>query len=235
PDGRYDSLHLRNYAVIHIKDVLTRLEGMGDVRILGSGDYAMRIWLDPGKIASRNLTVGEVLAAVREQNIQVAAGQVGGQPALPGTDFEYVVNAQGRLDSEQAFEDIVIKNGAAGEVVYLRDVARVELGQETYAVRSVLDGKPGVGIPVYQLPGANALDLSKRVRAAMTQLAKDFPEGMTYSIDYDPTVFVRSSIEAVVHTLIEAVILVVLVIIVFLQSWRASVIPLVVVPVSIVG
>ena len=235
PDGRYDSLHLRNYAVIHIKDVLARLEGMGDVRVLGSGDYAMRLWLDPGKIASRNLTVGEVLAAVREQNVQVAAGQVGGQPALPGTDFEYVVNTQGRLDTEQAFQDIVIKNGAAGETVYLRDVARVELGQETYAVRSVLDGKPGVAIPVYQLPGANALDLSARVRAAMAMVAKDFPEGMTYSIDYDPTVFVRSSIDAVVHTLIEAVVLVVLVILVFLQSWRASVIPLVVVPVSIVG
>ena len=235
PDGRYGSLYLRNYALIQIRDVLARLEGMGDVRIFGSGDYAMRLWLDPGKIASRNLTVTDVLAAVREQNVQVAAGQVGGQPALPGTQFEYVVNAQGRLETEQEFADIVIKNGAAGEVVHLRDVARIELGPETYALRSVLDGKPGVAIPVFQLPGANSLDLAQRVRATMKQLAQSFPDGITYSIDYDPTVFVRSSIEAVIHTLFEAVILVVLVVLVFLQTWRASVIPLVAVPVAIIG
>jgi multidrug efflux pump len=235
PDGRYGSLYLRNYAVIQIRDVLARLEGMGDVRVFGSGDYAMRLWLDPGKIASRNLTVGEVLTAVREQNVQVAAGQVGGQPSLPGTEFEYVVNAQGRLQTEQQFADIVIKSSAAGEVVYLRDVARVELGPETYALRSVLDGKPGVAIPVFQLPGANSLDLAERVRTAMKALAQSFPDGITYSIDYDPTVFVRSSIEAVIHTLFEAVLLVVLVVLVFLQTWRASLIPLVAVPVSIIG
>jgi hydrophobe/amphiphile efflux-1 (HAE1) family protein len=234
-DRRYDSLYLRNYAVIQIRDVLARLQGAGDVEVFGSGDYAMRLWLDPGKIASRNMDVDEVLAAVREQNVQVAAGQIGGQPALPGTQFQYIVNAQGRLQTEQEFENIVVKNGANGETTYLRDVARLELGPDTYALRSMLDGGPAVAIPVFQLPGANALELSTAVRASMKELAKNFPEGVSYEIDYDPTVFVRSSIEAVVHTLFEAVLLVVLVVVVFLQTWRASVIPLVAVPVAIVG
>jgi hydrophobe/amphiphile efflux-1 (HAE1) family protein len=234
-DGRYDSLYLRNYALIQIRDVLARLPGMGDVRVFGSGDYAMRLWLDPGKIAARNMDVDEVLTAVREQNVQVAAGQIGGQPSLPGIEFQYIVNAQGRLQTEQEFENIVIKNGANGEVTYLRDVARLELGPDNYALRSMLDGGPAVAIPVFQLPGANALELSDHVRASMKELAKTFPEGVRYEIDYDPTVFVRSSIEAVVHTLFEAVLLVVLVVVVFLQTWRASVIPLVAVPVAIVG
>jgi hydrophobe/amphiphile efflux-1 (HAE1) family protein len=233
--GRYDSLYLRNYAVIQIRDVLARLQGAGDVEVFGSGDYAMRLWLDPGKLAARSIDVDEVLAAVREQNVQVAAGQIGGQPALPGTQFQYIVNAQGRLQTEQEFENIVIKNGANSETTYLRDIARLELGPETYALRSMLDGKPAVAIPVFQLPGANALDLSDAVRATMKDLAKSFPEGVTYEIDYDPTVFVRSSIHAVVHTLFEAVLLVVLVVVVFLQTWRASVIPLVAVPVAIIG
>jgi len=234
-DGRYDSLYLRNYAVIQIRDVLARLQGAGDVEVFGSGDYAMRLWLDPAKLAARSIDADEVLAAVREQNVQVAAGQIGGQPALPGTQFQYIVNAQGRLQTEQEFENIVIKNGANGETTYLRDVARLELGPETYALRSMLDGKPAVAIPVFQLPGANALDLSTAVRATMKDLAKNFPEGVSYEIDYDPTVFVRSSIHAVVHTLFEAVMLVVLVVVVFLQTWRASVIPLVAVPVAIIG
>jgi hydrophobe/amphiphile efflux-1 (HAE1) family protein len=234
-DGRYDSLYLRNYAVIQIRDVLARLQGAGDVEVFGSGDYAMRLWLDPAKLAARSIDADEVLAAVREQNVQVAAGQIGGQPALPGTQFQYIVNAQGRLQTEQEFGNIVIKNGANGETTYLRDVARLELGPETYALRSMLDGKPAVAIPVFQLPGANALDLSTAVRATMKELAKNFPEGVSYEIDYDPTVFVRSSIHAVVHTLFEAVLLVVLVVVVFLQTWRASVIPLVAVPVAIIG
>src|SRR5271156_132019 len=233
--GRYDSLYLRNYAVIQIRDVLARLQGAGDVEVFGSGDYAMRLWLDPGKVAARSHDVGEGRAAVREQNVQVAAGQIGGQPALPGTQFQYIVNAQGRLQTEQEFENIIIKNGANGETTYLRDIARLELGPETYALRSMLDGKPAVAIPVFQLPGANALDLSTAVRATMKDLAKNFPEGVSYEIDYDPTVFVRSSIHAVVHTLFEAVLLVVLVVVVFLQTWRASVIPLVAVPVAIIG
>jgi hydrophobe/amphiphile efflux-1 (HAE1) family protein len=234
-DGRYDSLYLRNYAVIQIKDVLARLPGMGDVEVFGSGDYSMRLWLDPAKIAARNMDVDEVLAAVREQNVQVAAGQVGGQPALPGTQFQYIVNAQGRLQTEQEFENIVVKSGANGETTYLRDVARLELGPDNYALRSMLDGGPAVAIPAFQLPGANALQLSDAVRTTMKELAKSFPEGVSYEIDYDPTIFVRRSIESVVHTLFEAVLLVVLVVVVFLQTWRASVIPLVAVPVAIVG
>jgi hydrophobe/amphiphile efflux-1 (HAE1) family protein len=234
-DGRYDSLYLRNYAVIQIRDVLARLPGMGDVRVFGSGDYAMRLWLDPGKIAARNMDVDEVLKAVREQNVQVAAGQIGGEPSLPGTQFQYIVNAQGRLQTEQEFENIVVKSGANGETTYLRDIARLELGPDNYALRSMLDSGPAVAIPVFQLPGANALDLSAAVRTTMKELAKDFPQGVTYEIDYDPTVFVRSSIEAVIHTLFEAVLLVVLVVVVFLQTWRASVIPLVAVPVAIIG
>jgi len=234
-DGRYDSLYLRNYAVIQIRDVLARIPGMGDVRVFGSGDYAMRLWLDPGKIAARSMDVDEVLAAVREQNVQVAAGQIGGQPSLPGTQFEYIVNAQGRLETEQEFGNIVVKSGANGETTYLHDVARLELGPDNYALRSMLDGGPAVAIPVFQLPGANALQLSDAVRVKMKELEKNFPEGVSYEIDYDPTVFVRSSIESVVHTLFEAVLLVVLVVVVFLQTWRASVIPLVAVPVAIVG
>ncbi|HMK87720.1 MAG TPA: efflux RND transporter permease subunit, partial [Steroidobacteraceae bacterium] len=167
--------------------------------------------------------------------VQVAAGEIGGQPALPGTQFEYIINAQGRLQTEQEFENIIVKTGANGETTYLRDVARLELGPETYALRSMLDGAPAVAIPVFQLPGANALELSTEVRSSMKELAKSFPQGVSYEIDYDPTVFVRSSIEAVVHTLFEAVLLVVLVVVVFLQTWRASVIPLVAVPVAIIG
>jgi len=234
-DGRYDSLYLRNYAVIQIRDVLARIPGMGDVRVFGSGDYSMRLWLDPGKIAARSMNVDEVIAAVREQNVQVAAGQIGGQPSLPGTQFQYIVNAQGRLKSEQEFGKIIVKNGANGETTYLRDVARLELGPDNYALRSMLDSGPAVAIPVFQLPGANALQLSDAVRVKMKELEKNFPEGVSYEIDYDPTVFVRSSIEAVVHTLFEAVLLVVLVVVVFLQTWRASVIPLVAVPVAIIG
>src|SRR6185295_12910720 len=186
---RYDSLYLRNYAVIQIRDVLARLPGMGDVRVFGSGDYAMRLWLDPGQIAARSMTVDEVLNAVREQNAQVAAGRIGGQPSLPGTQFGYIVNAQGRLRNEAEFGNIIIKTGDDGDVVYLRDVAR-----------SMLDGAPAVAIPVFQLPGANALTLSNDVRATMKELSRTFPQGLTYDITYDPTVFVRNAIEAVVHT-----------------------------------
>jgi hydrophobe/amphiphile efflux-1 (HAE1) family protein len=234
-DGRYDSLYLRNYAVIQIKDVLARLPGMGDVRVFGSGDYAMRLWLDPGKMAARSMDVDQVLTAVREQNVEVAAGQIGGEPSLPGTQFQYIVNAQGRLQTEQEFGNIVVKSSDKGETTYLHDIARLELGPDTYALRSMLDGGPAVAIPVFQLPGANALKLSDAVRVTMKELAKNFPEGVSYEIDYDPTVFVRSSIESVIHTLFEAVLLVVLVVVVFLQTWRASVIPLVAVPVAIIG
>ncbi|HET9390142.1 MAG TPA: multidrug efflux RND transporter permease subunit [Steroidobacteraceae bacterium] len=234
PNGRYDSLYLRNYAVLNIKDVLARLPGMGDVQVFGGGDYSMRIWLDPQKLASRNLTASDVVAAVREQNVQVAAGQLGAPPSN-STEFQVALNAAGRLTDEQQFRDIIIKTGADGEVVKLGDVARVELGAQAYGVRSFLDNKPSIAIPVFQSPGANALELSTSVRKTMEELKKSFPQGMDYGILYDPTQFVRQSIDAVLHTLLEAVALVVLVVIVFLQTWRASLIPLIAVPVSVIG
>jgi hydrophobe/amphiphile efflux-1 (HAE1) family protein len=233
PNGRYDSLYLRNYAVLNIKDVLARLPGMGDVQVFGGGDYSMRVWLDPQKLAARNLTAGDVVEAIREQNVQVAAGQLGMPPS--STEFQIALNAAGRLTDEQQFRDIIVKTGDDGQVVRLSDVARVELGAQAYGVRSLLDNKPSLAIPVFQSPGANALELSKSVRQTMEQLKKSFPEGMDYGILYDPTQFVRQSIEAVVHTLLEAVALVVLVVILFLQTWRASLIPLIAVPVSVIG
>jgi len=233
PNGRYDSLYLRNYAVLNIKDVLARLPGMGDVQVFGGGDYSMRVWLDPQKLAARNMTAGDVVEAIREQNVQVAAGQLGAPPS--NTEFQIALNAAGRLTDEQQFRDIIIKTGSDGQIVRVGDVARVELGAQEYGIRSLLDNKPSLAIPVFQSPGANALELSNSVRKTMEELKKSFPEGMDYGILYDPTQFVRQSIDAVVHTLLEAVALVVLVVILFLQTWRASLIPLIAVPVSAIG
>jgi multidrug efflux pump len=235
PDGRYDDVYVRNYATINLKDPLTRLDGVGLINMWGSGDYAMRVWLDPNKVASRGLTAGDIVAAIREQNVQVAAGSVGRQPNPNGADTELLINTQGRLVSEEEFGDIIVKTGARGERVQLRDVARVELGASDYALRSLLSNKTAVGIGVFQLPGSNAIELSDNVRHTMETLKADFPEGLDYAIAYDPTVFVRSSIKSVVHTLIEAIILVVIVVLLFLQTWRASIIPLAAVPVSLVG
>ncbi|HVT71957.1 MAG TPA: efflux RND transporter permease subunit [Lacunisphaera sp.] len=235
PDGRYDNIYVRNYATLQVRDVLARLNGVGEVRIYGSGDYAMRVWLDPNKVAAKGLTASEVVAAIREQNIQVAAGAVGQQPNSRPVDTELLVNTQGRLTTEDEFGAIIVKSGPAGERVQLRDVARVELGANAYALRSLLNNQAAVALPIAQLPGSNAIATSDAVRATMKELAKNFPEGLKYDIVYDPTVFVRSSIEAVVHTLFEAIVLVVLVVILFLQTWRASIIPLAAVPVSLVG
>jgi len=234
PDGRYDALYLRNYAVLNVRDVLARLPGMGQVQVFGGGDYSMRVWLDPQKLAARNLTAGDVVDSIREQNVQVAAGQIGAPPSTD-SQFQLAINAMGRLTDEQQFRDIVIKTGADGEVIHLGDVARVEVGAQAYSIKSLLSNKNAVAIPVFQSPTANALQLSNEVRKTMEELKKDFPVGLDYQIIYDPTVFVRQSIEAVVHTLLEAVALVVLVVILFLQTWRASIIPLVAVPVSIIG
>jgi hydrophobe/amphiphile efflux-1 (HAE1) family protein len=234
PDGRYDSLYLRNYATLNIRDTLARLPGMGDVRVFGAGDYSMRVWLDPQKLAARNLTTSDVVAAIREQNVQVAAGQIGAPPA-EGAEFQVALNAKGRLENEEEFGNVVIKTGEYGEVVRLRDVARLELGAATYATQSLLANENAVAIPVYQSPGSNALELSTKVRETMETLKQSFPQGMSYDIIYDPTKFVRQSIDAVVETLLEAIALVVLVVILFLQTWRASIIPLVAVPVSIIG
>jgi len=235
PDNRYDDIYVRNYATLQVRDVLARLPGVGDVRLFGSGDYAMRVWLDPNKVAAKRLSASDVVNAIREQNVQVAAGSVGQQPVQGKVDNELLISTQGRLSTEEEFGSIIIKNGANGERVQLRDVARVELGANGYSLRSLLNNKHAVAIPVSQLPGSNAIATSDAVRATMKELSKGFPEGLKYDIVYDPTIFVRSSIEAVVHTLFEAIILVVLVVILFLQTWRASIIPLAAVPVSLVG
>ncbi|MEG3790851.1 multidrug efflux RND transporter permease subunit [Lysobacter sp. CCNWLW3] len=234
PNGKYDTLYLRNYARLHVKDSLARLSGVGDAQIFGGGDYAMRVWLDPDKIASRGLTASDVLRAMREQNVQVSAGQLGAEP-MPNSDFLTLINAKGRLQSEEEFGNIVVKSGSDGEIVRLSDVARLELGAGDYSLRSQLDGKNAVGIGIFQSPGANALEIQEQVIANMDRLSKSFPEGIKYEAVYDTTIFVRDSIKAVVTTLLEAIALVVLVVILFLQTWRASIIPLLAVPVSVVG
>ncbi len=235
PDQRYDMLYLSNYATLNIKDELARLNGIGDVQLFGMGDYSLRVWLDPNKTASRNLTATDVVTAIREQNRQVAAGQLGAPPAPNASSFQLSVNTQGRLVTEEEFENIVVRAADDGEITRLKDIARVELGSSQYALRSLLNNQPAVALPIFQRPGSNAIDVSNQVRAKMAELKQAFPEGMDYSIVYDPTIFVRGSIEAVVHTLFEALILVVLVVILFLQTWRASIIPLVAVPVSLIG
>ncbi len=235
PNGRYDMLYLRNYALLNVKDKLARVSGVGETLLFGAGDYAMRVWLNPQKVAERGLSATDIVNAVREQNIQVAAGIIGASPIANNIQFELPVNAQGRLSTPQEFDEIIIKTDARGAVTHLKDVARIELGASEYALRSLLNNKPAVAVPIFQAPGSNAIEISNKVRAEMEVLKKDFPEGLDYSIVYDPTVFVRQSIEAVIHTLVEALILVVIVVILFLQTWRASIIPLLAVPISIIG
>ncbi|HEU0072229.1 MAG TPA: multidrug efflux RND transporter permease subunit [Alphaproteobacteria bacterium] len=235
PDDRYDMTYLRNYAVLNVKDRLARITGVGEVALWGSGNYAMRVWLDPQKVAQRGLTATEVVRAIREQNVQVAAGVIGASPNAVDVPLQLSVNAQGRLQNEADFTDIVIRSSADGAVTRLGEVARVELGAAEYGLRSLLDNKPAVAIAIMQSPGANALDVANQVRGAMKELSAEFPASVKYDIVYDPTQFVRSSIDAVIVTLLEAIALVVLVVIVFLQTWRASIIPLLAVPVSIVG
>ncbi|WP_126453893.1 efflux RND transporter permease subunit [Sulfuriflexus mobilis] len=235
PNERYDMLYLRNYGTLHVRDQLAQIPGIGQVRLFGSGDYAMRIWLNPDKVAERGMTPGEVVNAIRGQNIQVAAGVIGGPPYKDNIELQLPINIQGRLRSVEEFEQILVKRDNNGTVTRLVDVARIELDAQSYGLRSLLDNKPAVAIPVFAAPGANALDISDNVRKTMKRLKKNFPEDMDYSIVYDPTVFVRSSIKSVVVTLLEAIALVVLVVIIFLQTWRASIIPLLAVPVSIIG
>ncbi|SNR84110.1 multidrug efflux pump [Methylobacillus rhizosphaerae] len=235
PDNRYDMTYLRNYAVINVKDRLARIQGVGEVGLFGSGNYAMRIWLDPQKVAQRNMTASDVVQAIREQNVQVAAGIIGASPNAKSVPLQLSVNAQGRLKTEEEFGAIILKTSADGGITRLSDVARIEMAASEYGLRSLLDNKPAVAIPIFQAPGANALAISDAVREAMQELKADFPESVEYHIVYDPTQFVRSSIHAVVTTLLEAIALVVLVVILFLQTWRASIIPLLAVPVSIIG
>ena len=234
-DGRYDSLYLRNYMRLHVKDEIAKISGVGDAQVFGGGDYAMRLWLDPDKIAARGMTASDVVGAVREQNVQVSAGQLGAEPMPNGSDFLLPINAKGRLETVEEFGDIVLKSGADGELVRLADVARIELAAGDYTLRARLDGKNAAAIGVFQAPGANALDIRDGVVATMERLRPSLPPGVEIQSIYDTTIFVRDSIKSVVVTLIEATLLVVLVVILFLQTWRASIIPLLAVPVSIVG
>ncbi|MQW85761.1 efflux RND transporter permease subunit [Sinorhizobium saheli] len=235
PNGQYDINYLRNYGVLNVKDRLARVEGVGQVQIFGGGDYSMRVWIDPQKAAERGLAASDITNAIRQQNVQAAAGVIGASPSVPGLDLQLSVNAQGRLRTPEDFADIVVKSGENGEITRLGDVARVEMGAADYSLRSLLDNKAAVGMGVFQAPGSNAIQISENVHKVMAELKQTMPEGVDYEIVYDTTQFVRASIESVVHTLLEAIALVVLVVIVFLQTWRASIIPLVAVPVSIVG
>lgn len=234
PDKRYDPLYISNYAYLQVRDELSRIPGISDVLVWGAGEYSMRLWLDPDLIAARGLTAGDVIDAVREQNVQVAAGSVGQAPDSSAA-FQVTVNTLGRLTDEQQFGEIIIGTGADGQVTRLRDVARIEMGADAYALRSLLDGEPAVALQIIQSPGANALDVSQAVRATMQRLEGNFPEGLVSRIAYDPTVFVRASLESVAITLLEAILLVVIVVVVFLRNWRASLIPLMAVPVSLIG
>jgi len=235
PDNRYDMVYLRNYALLQVKDALARIPGVGQVTTFGAGDYAIRVWLDPHKVAARGLSASDVVAAIQEQNVQVAAGVVGGMPMTEPVDYTLTVNARGRLTSEEQFRDIVIKTGGDGQITRLGDVARVELGSGSYALRSMLDNKDAVAMAIFQAPGSNALRVSSSVRDTMTALSRNFPQGVAYQVVYDPTTNVREGIREVAKTLFEAILLVVVVVVLFLQTWRASVIPLVAVPISIVG
>ena len=234
-DEGFDALYLSNYATLRVVDELKRIPGVGDISVFGGSDYAMRIWIDPELLKSRRLTVQDVTASIREQNVQVAAGQIGQPPAPAGQSFQYAINSLGRLEDTQQFEQIILKTGGVGEITRLRDVARVELGSQSYSQTATLNGNPTAAIAVYQLPGANALDVAKRVRATMDRLSSGFPEGLTQSIPFDTTKAVEASIEEVYETLIIAIILVFLTIFVFLQDWRATLIPAVTIPVSLVG
>ncbi|AUG41548.1 multidrug efflux RND transporter permease subunit [Pseudomonas chlororaphis] len=235
PDNSYDSLYLRNYLTLHVKDELSRLSGIGDVGVYGSGDYAMRIWMDPNSLSARGLTAADVVNAIREQNVQVSAGQLGAEPSPQGADFLVSISVRGRLRSEQEFADIVLKSGADGQLVKLSDVARVELGAGDYTLRARLDDRNQATVGIFLSPEANALQVAEAVYGKLDELSLRFPEGVAYKAVWDPTVFVRESISAVQHTLMEAVVLVVLVVILFLQTWRASIIPLIAVPVSVIG
>src|SRR5690606_15639430 len=235
PDERYDTLYLSNYATLRVRDELARLPGVGNAQVFGAGEYAMRVWLDPEKVAALNLTATDVVNAIREQNVQVAAGKLGSPPSPSAAQLQLLIDTKGRLETPEEFADIIVKAGPRGEIVRLGDVAHVELGASTYAIRSLLDNKPAAGIGIFQRPGSNALEVSESVRARMAELKREFPQGVDYSIVYDPTTFVRESIHAVVKTLLEALALVVIVVVAFLQTWRASIIPLAAVPVSLVG
>ncbi len=235
PSGKYDPVYLSNYAYLHVRDVLARLPGVGDSTIFGARDYCMRIWIDPHKASTRSLTASDIVAAIRRQNVEVAAGLFGQAPQPPDNLFQLAVRTKGRLVTTEEFGDIVLKAAADGQITRLRDVARLELAAADYSIDSRLNGRPSAAIALFQQPGSNAIETANAIEAAMKELKKDFPEGLDYRIAFDTSAFIRESIRAVVETLIIAVLLVVFVVVLFLQNWRASLIPLISVPVSLIG
>lgn len=235
PENTHDTAYLSNYADLYIKDKIASISGVGEVRVFGGGKYSMRVWLNPDALAARQLTASDVVTALRAQNQQVAAGSLGAQPTSDENQFQILLNVKGRLNTVEEFEKVIIKVGEQGQITRLIDVARIDLGQDTYSLRAMLDGQPALALPIFQRPGSNAIELSDEVRALMIDVSKEFPAGVQYEIAYDPTIFVRDSIDAVITTLLEAIVLVVIVVILFLQTWRASIIPLIAVPVSLIG
>jgi multidrug efflux pump len=235
PKNTFDNLYVSNYAITQVREPLRRIEGVGDVRLFGAREYSMRIWLNPEKLSSLSMIPSDVVSALREQNVQVAAGVIGQSPTTPGNAFQYNVSTLGRLDNEAEFEEIVVKTGTNGEIVRLRDVARVELGAQDYGVINYASGTRALAMPIFQRPGSNALDTAKAVRATVAELAEHFPEDLEYRIIYDPTQFIQQSIDEVQFSLLHAIFFVVLVIVIFLQSWRAAIIPLLAIPISLIG
>jgi HAE1 family hydrophobic/amphiphilic exporter-1 len=235
PDAQYDSLYLSNYATINLKDELARLPGVGNVTVFGAGQYSMRIWLDPSKLQVRGLVPQDVIQAIQQQSQQVASGQIGAPPTPPGQAFQYTLNVAGRLDDVKQFNDIIVKTGNNGDVTRVRDVGSVELGAQTYSQIFSLNRQPAAGIGVFQSPGANALEVEQTVEKKMAELAKAFPQGIKYDTPFDTTKFVNASVHEVYKTLIEAGVLVLIVILVFLQDWRAMLVPTTTVPVTIIG
>ncbi|NQZ96709.1 MAG: multidrug efflux RND transporter permease subunit [Myxococcales bacterium] len=235
PDQRYDSLFLSNFATLRVVDELKRIDGVGDITLFGGADYSMRIWVDPEKLKARSLTTGDLVAAIRDQNVQVAAGQIGQPPAPAGQNFQYAINTLGRLQDVKQFEEIIVKTGTRRSLTRVRDVARVELGGKNYSQFATFDGDPTSALAIYQLPGANALEVAARIRAAMKEMESSFPQGLEWKIPFDTTKAVAASIQEVYETLFIAIALVFLTIFVFLQDWRATLIPAVTIPVSLIG
>ncbi len=235
PDESYDQLYVSNYARNNVRDVLVRLDGVGDLIIFGEREYSLRVWLDPEKLATYSLTAGDIVASLRDQNVQVSGGALGTPPSPAGNAFQFIVTTQGRFDNERQFKQVIVKSGDDGRLIRLMDVARVELGARDYVTNSYLNGKPAVALAIFQRPGTNALDAADEIIGTMEELKKDFPPGLDFQIVYNPTEFIAQSVTEVYKTIFEAIALVVLVIVVFLQSWRTALIPILAIPVSLIG
>ena len=235
PNKTYDQTYIGNYATLQLKDELARIKGIGDIQIFGAAEYAMRIWLDPDKIANIDMTAGEVVAALRSQNVQIASGTLNTLPSGSQSAFEINIQTQGKLVTPEDFENVIIKSNGTGRIVQLKDIGRVELGAQNYATKGYLGKDPAIAMPVFQQPGGNALETAAEIQAVMVELSKKFPKDLEYKIAYNPTEFIQKSVDEVYHTIFEAVILVILVILLFLQSWRAAIIPILAIPVSLIG